>query len=529
MTDSVPIHNLCSVGMVADRKPHTLQPEAWSRMLNVRMASDGLERFKGHSAAEASPLFTPQFIMSVPSVLDTAWIYCSSTRAAAFMSGVSTEITRLVSGVPSPYLTINPHDWDSTMLGGVPILNNQAETPQWWPAVSAGTALENLPAWPAGVTAKCLVAFGPYLVAMNIYDSGSKFSSMIWWSHKAEPGTVPSSWDYTDPTVDAARTQLTDVDGGEIVDGVLLGNMLIIYKQFSTHALKFVGGRELFAPELLQTTSGLLTSKCAAAFNKGSQHFVVTSDDVIVHSGTRDATSIVDGVLRKFLFNDMDSTSRLNSFVFDNPAYKEVWFAYPEAGATYPTKAAVWGYGTSNKGWTFREFTGCAAKAGKFSRTQVQPWDTVDGSWKDATDPWSQVPDDRVLFTDNGQNKIYILDDGDTFDGVVPTTYVERTGLAVYGKDRNGSPKVDFSKRKLVLRIWPKLSGGRCYVTIGGQVGEGKELIWGGPLLFTATEQEFVDLDPPINTRLIAVRFELLTAGTQLSGYDIELVVTSNQ
>lgn len=528
MTDIVPIHNLSSVGVVKDRRPHTLQPEAWTDAKNVKLVADGLELFKGHVAAIASPLGSPQFIFSVPALNETAWIYCSATRAYAYMSGVSSEITRMSAGSPDPYLTLAPHDWEGVLLGGIPILNNQVDPPQWWSAVDGGTKLANLTNWPANTSAKSLVAFGPYLVAMNVTESGTKYPHMVWWSHKVDPGTIPASWDYTDPTVDAGRLELTDVVGGEIVDGLLLGNVLIIYKQYSTHMLQFVGGQDLFSPALLLASSGILTSKCACSFNKGGQHFVVAADDIIIHSGSKNADSVVDGTMRKAIFADMDSLNYVNSFVFDNPSYKEVWFAYPEAGATYPTKAAVWGYGNANRGWTFREFKGCCADRGRFYNASAGDWNSDAGQWDTDSELWSTPGTDRVLFGDNSANKVYMLDEGTTFDGLVPNAYIERTGLAIYGKDRQGQPKVDYRVRKLVTRVWPKLTGGQCLVTVGGQEDEAHSVVWGSAVLFDSATAEFVDFDPPVNTRLLAIRFELLTSDTQLSGYDIEVAKISN-
>lgn len=528
MTDAISIHNLSSVGVVRDRKPHTLAPEAWTTASNVRLVSDGLERFKGHSVAIGSPLGVPQFIASVPGLTETAWIYCSSTRAYVFLANTNYEITRKVAGSFVPYLTLSPHDWEAVLLGGIPVLNNQADPPQWWAAIDGGVPLAPLPAWPSGVLAKSITAFGQYLVAMNIKDGVTSYPNMVWWSHKADPGTVPSSWDYADPTVDAGRLELTDATGGEIIEGLLLGNQMIIYKQLSTHALRFIGGQDKFSPELLLTTSGILTAKCACSFNKGTQHFVVSADDILIHAGTRSAESIVDGLVRKAIFADMDSTNYVNSFVFDNPKYKEVWFAFPTGGATYPTKAAVWGYGSSNRGWTFRDFTGCAADRGKFSQGTTGTWNTATLSWDLSPDTWATPAADQVLFCDNGSSKIYILDSGDTFDGAQPQAIIERTGLAIYGRDRQGNPKVDYKFVKLLTRVWPKLSGGSCNVTCGVQDHESQEVTWGTPVVFNSDVDDFVDVDPPISGRLLAVRFELLTPNTQLSGYDIEVTKISN-
>src|SRR5690606_422831 len=164
-------------------------------------------------------------------------------------------------------------------------LNNGAIAPQMWPSLNPSTALADLTNWPSNVLAKKVKAFGQFLVALNISDDSELYPHMVWWSSPAEVGDVPTSWDYTDPATQSGRRELTDVDAGVLVEGMMLRDALILYKDYSTHIMRFVGGVNVMKTDLLFASSGILAAKCVVPFNKGEKHLVATQDDIIIHNG----------------------------------------------------------------------------------------------------------------------------------------------------------------------------------------------------------------------------------------------------
>ncbi len=503
---AVEIHNLGKFGVISDLPSHAIPPEAWSDALNVRFTKRGVQRITGHVQALGNTTQGPEFLLNVIDVGNSFWIYTSLTDAFVEESATHTEITR-VSG---DYTGTAGRAWNGTLLGGIPILNNGTDLPQVWLTFTVGTPLVDLAnfAGPSAVSLRAAVirAFGPYLVALNVTENGVKFPQTLQWSHKADPGTIPSSWDYTDPAVDAGRIQLTDTKGGDILDARLLGDELIIYKEYSTHALRLVGGNAIFAPRLLLSTAGLLAPRCVAPYMEGQRHFVVTSDDIIIHAGTRESRSIAINRVRNTIFNEIDPTNFANSHAFDNRLARECWFAYPTVGNEFPNKAAIWNYDDDT--WTFRDFTGVATDIGTTTEPTTADWDSEGTLWDSILGPWSLESRVLLLFADRTQ--INQLDAGLTFDGTTPMVFAERTGLAIDGKDRTGEPRASLITRKVMHRIWPKIGGG-SQVT----VRIGKQELVDGPVTFDNSQvfdpklQRFLDSSAePVNGLLIAVRYE---------------------
>src|SRR5207342_1771282 len=188
-----------------------------------------------------------------------------------YEGGVHTNITRQSGGVDVDYTTTTGRLWNGTIFGGIPILTNGLDIPQYWGTLSPGTKLANMTTFtgPGASTlrAKIIRSFGEYLVALNVTENSVPLRHAVYWSHKAGVGTLPTSWDYSDPEVDAGRLFLTDSHGGVIQDGGLLGDELIIYKEYSTHALRFVGGGTIFAPRLILDGSGLFAPRCFCSFD----------------------------------------------------------------------------------------------------------------------------------------------------------------------------------------------------------------------------------------------------------------------
>lgn len=521
---TVNIYNVGGVGINKDLPSHYLPPEAWSDGKNMRFQDRVATKMKGYQDTFGTPTVVPGFLMNLPTAASSFWIYCSLTKAYVYEAGVHTNITRQSGGVDVNYTPATYRAWNGGVLGGIPILNNGADIPQYWSAISAATKLANLTNWPSTLRARVVRPFGPFLVALNINDNSVLYPHMVWWSHPADPGSVPSSWDYADAAYDAGRKELTDSNSGAILDGLMLRNYFIIYKENSTHYMRFVGGQEIMANDILFPESGILATRCVALVNKGSQHFVVTQDDVIAHKGQADTIeSLLDQRVRKYLFNDIDTTNYVNSFCFDNPGQREAIFAYPEVGATYPTKALVWNYQYNTI--QFRSFEGVCSSAGPASATTAVVWDSLTPTWDTASEPWSEEGRRAVILGSVNNTKLYKLDDGETFDGTDMNSYLERLGLAVVGKDRQGQPKADFRTRKLVTRIWPKITGTEVVtVRVGAQEDIDGTVTWGASQFFTPGTTKFLDVTA--NGRFIAVRFEATgNKPWQLEGYDLDLTV----
>lgn len=522
--EKVDLFNIGTVGVNKDIPPHYLPPEVWSNAKNIRFQDNVAYKFKGGSSVFGTPTVAPGFLMGVTTLDEIFWVYTSLTKAYVYESGTHTNITRQSAMVDVNYTTANYRDWNGGVLGGILLLNNGADIPQVWLTLASSTKLTNLVNWPSTLRAKIVRPFGQFLVALNINDNSTLYPHMFWWSHPAEVGAVPASWDYSDPAYDAGRKELTDVDGGELVDALMLRNLLIMYKETSTHYLRYIGGQEVMENNLLWAGSGILAPRCVASIDLGKRHFVATADDLIWHNG-QEIESVVDKKLRKTLQNDIDSTNYINSFCVDNAAQREAWFCYPASGAEYPNKALVWNYKYNTL--QFRDFFGSYATSGAADLVQSSAWSALSNTWAEASTAWTEEGRKQLLACDPVNTKIYHVDNGETFDGSLMTCVLERTGLAVDGMDRNRQPKVDYSSRKLVTRIWLKVVGTALLsVRLGAQDNFNDEVIWASAKSFDPMTDEYLDFI--VNGRLIAVRIETTTDQPfQLEGYTLELVKVS--
>lgn len=510
----ITLYNLGTQGIYKDIPSHLLPPEVWSDGNNMRLIDTFARRFAGHAQVFGTPSVVPGFIFNVPSSTDSYWVYMSLAAAYTYNAGVHTDITRAAGA----YTAVNYRDWNGCLLAGVPIFNNGADVPQYWPTISAGTDLIALANWTSTLRAKVIRNFGSFLVAINLNDNGTLLPHAIQWSHPADPGTVPSSWDLTDPTKDAGRTHITDTKGGELVDGYLLGQNLILYKENSTHTLRFIGGNAIFSPDLL-FEEGLIGHRCAAIIDGGQSHICLGQDNVFLHKGTKAVDYPLDLKDRRFLYATIDATNKRNSFIFDNPFFEEAWICFPASGATYPNMALVYNYRYHT--CSFRDFDGLSADIGHFTDVLGPTWATITGTWDSITGPWQIQGDRRLLVASPLNTKIWNLDSGVIFGGATGTrSFLQRTGIAFGDKDRSGQPKADYSSRKLFGRIWPKIRGtASVSVRLGAQEELDGTVNWVTAKTFVPGDRY---LDFEANGRFGAVEFSSLSDDNwQIEGYDL--------
>ena len=493
----IEITDLGSVGLIRDQEGNYLPPEAWTHAMNMRSVGDGMERIGGQSQVFGTPGVTPHFLLPIVSASAIFWIYTSLTKAYVYDGTNHTNITRQTASVDVDYTATETRQWNGTLLGGIPILNNGVDDPQYWSALSAGTKLAALPNWPANTKAGVIRAFGPYLFALNISESGINFPHIVRWSHPADPGSIPSSWDHTDATKDAGRTALPDVNAGVIRDGLPLRGNFYIYKEASTWRVTTIGGEFIFDFDTFLENSGILAARCVALTGDGSRHVVATQDDIIVHNGNSH-DSILSNRYKKYLTNNLDSDNYVNSFMFTNPFRDEVVFCYPEPGFTNPNRALIWNYKNAEKGViseadvNFRN-----AAIGQIETASAETWDSGSNSWSVDDGPWGSLSRRRVVVCGTDATKFYKYDDEEssTNDGTPFTGTIQREDLALLGRHRKtGEWIVDFEKRKMLRRVWIRATGGPISVRVGFKEQMNGSTSWTSVQNFDPNTQHYIDV-----------------------------------
>lgn len=516
----ISIQQIGKLGVVKDLPEHLIGLNAWTDSNNVRFIDKRIVKFLGHSAIFDPPTVPPEYIIQVPTASAVFWVYVSLTAAYVYDGATHTDITRAAG----PYTATSGKQWNGGLLGGVLVLNNEVNVPQYWPTISAGTDLIDLINWPPADRTRIIRPFKSFLVALNYTTAGTNFPHRVRWSHSADPGTVPNSWDITDPTKDAGEVDLSDVNAGEIVDAVPLQDYLVIYKRDSTWKMTFIGGVSIFKFENILVTSGLLCARAVAPIKKGKTHFLHNGYELIEFDG-QNVKAITDDSWARFLRTDIDVTNFANCFVFDHPDNNEAFFCYPTQGQTRPNKALVWNY-EEDTIYT-RDWVGTGATRGVVPGTTPFLWSTTPHTWNVDPTFWSEIRGTRTVVVDPTNTKIYQLEDTNNFNGAVFTSYVERVQLALSGVDRFGAPVIDIGMRKMIKRIWPKVTGGPIQVRFITQEDLQAPITYSIPFLFDpGSGQQYIDPEPPSNGRLLGWRFEEINGVPWgLDGIEFEMEV----
>lgn len=523
---SIDIGDLASLGVINDVPAYMMPPEAWTLGLNIRFSNGAPESVLGWEGVFGTPFMAPHFLMMIPTQSTNYWLYAGATKIALFDGTTHSDISRAVGGA---YNMAETRDWNGTLLGGIPIFNNGTDVPQFRTNMTAATKFADLTNWPATWRAKVVRAFKYHLLAFNLTKAGVSQPHTLNWSHPADPGTIPSSWDDTDPTVDAGIKDFEDVNAGILRDALPLGGTMYIYKDNSTWKANYIGGRDIFAFDTLYETSGILAPRCVAITGDGARQVVVTQDDMIYHRGG-EPVSILDKRQRARLFAEMDTVNYLNSFLHPVPSRNEMWFCYPSTGNTNPNRAMIWNYREGGErgvisfadGITYRN-----AVIGNVEGDSSELWSDGTDTWDEDTGPWSEFSRRRVVCASPDSNKFFNFDRTNTRDGVAFTSTLQRIELGLTGKTRQGNPVVDFQIRKLLQRLWPKIQGGPVNIRLASQELVEGPVTWGPVAEFDPAVTRAADNDPISGA---ALGFEVSGSSRfwRMDGYKMDITQLGN-
>ena len=213
----------------------------------------------------------------------------------------------------------------------------------------------------------------------------------------------------------------------------------------------------------------MLAANCVTEW--AGNHLVLTDGDAIITDGNS-VTSIADRRTRRAMFSEISQDNYKNSFVTHNASQNEIWFCYPEEGATYATRALVWDAnsgraqlkdlinaygGLSNRSLllsgsgTAHATTGnvsVAASSDSWNYEAVLQWDSESAlEW--GSTAVIDANDGMVSADPDGTGSLVHFDIGPTIpDGDL---------VAVLRRD-----SLDFGDQyvfKLVTAVWPRLTG----------------------------------------------------------------------
>jgi hypothetical protein len=501
----VPIENLGQFGVNQDLPAHKLPLNAWTDARGTRFYDNSVWKASGQSPELGTPLEDPYYLYHHlgPSLI--FWVYPGLLKVSATDGTSHADITRAVGGdYGGSVLDI----WQGTYLGGIEIFNNGIDIPQAWINPALGTRLVDLANWPAATTARIVKSFKQYLVAMDVTASGVHFPFLVKWSHVADPGTVPDSWDETDPTRDAGEAPLAE-SGGHILDGVVLQDTFMVYKEDQTWSMSFIGGRFIFQFRKRFNT-GVVAPRCVV--ERQAKHYVATAEDIIVHDGFQQE-SILNDSMRRWYAGQADPEAQKSQFMVLNDKEDELWMCIPQAGFEHPNIALIVNFRDGTQ--ILRDLdepvyiTAAPFDSGAGSTTydsQTQPFDVTPGKFGQRT---SKPGANRLMGAHRNTPRFLLYDEGFDDEGNDYRGYVERESMPVGGLGRDGQPILDTTSIKQVNEIWPEMfqqNGSGVSIFVGGQDTLQDPIAYQGPFNFVPGTDDKIDCD--VTGRYISIRFE---------------------
>lgn len=489
----VPFKDMGSLGINLDGFPHELGTQEWSHGENVRFRDGYVEKFQGDARIHGTLLTAPYGLFPVQSVLGRYWVYAGLTKLVAVQNDIHTDITR-ASG---PYTGTDANRWNGGVLSGVLVVNNGKDVPQFWGGNPA-TKAADLTAWPATLRTKILRPFRNFIFALNNTDNGNVMPYSVRWSHPADPGTIPSSYDITDPTKDAGQFDLADTSD-VIVDGVPLGQSLIVYKENSIWQLDYVGSPYIWSQKPVDKTVGALGQDCVVAHPTG--HLILSQGDVVNFDGST-VISVADGRIRKWLFDNLNADTYQRSFAMPNFRRNEAWFCIPKTGSNWPDTALI--YNWKDGTWGIRDLAQASAGAsgtivynlGNSWAADADPWDADDTAWNQYEYTQSTP---RLILASAMNSSLTLVDTGKTFSGTPMKAWVEKTGMSFDVPDQI----------KYCSGVRPRIeaqSGTQIDIYVGSQDDLEDQVEWSDPIPFIVGED--LQADCEVSGRYLSVRFE---------------------
>lgn len=498
----------CGTGLNSDLTPEELGAGVWTVADNMRFRNGYAERYRGTAAVFTTPSITPYFIQPYTTSTARFWVYAGLTAVYADDGTTRTDITGT-----APTGAIDDK-WTGGVLNGVLVLNNGKDLPTFWGGDTA-LNLATLTGWNAAWKAESIRPFKNFIIALGITKTTTKYPHMVKWSDIAVPGAIPTSWDETNPALDAGENDLAETSD-ILVDCLPLGDANIIYKERSMYAMTYVGAPYIFRFQRLPGDSGMLAKGCGVATPVG--HVVLTAGDVVVNTG-QGAQSISNGIIRDYIFKNISTQYYKRSFVTANPQKSEVWICFPYGESETCNKAAVWNW--ESKVWGVRSLTNVTY--GAFGQvtlpTTSVTWGTDSDTWGTDSSSWNEneySPAEARLVMTHTNPLISLADTGTTDFGALITSTLERTGM-----DFGDSYSV-----KTIRSIRPRIdgvSGETLSIQVGAAMTPDASPVWQTAQTFTIGSD--IKIDSFATGRFLSVRFTNTNYGAwRMKSFDVDYV-----
>ena len=179
----VPVENVGEKGIVKDINAWQLPPNVWTDGNNIRAEHGAIQKSPGFLEVMASCPIVPYYITNLEVGAANYWIVGGTAKIYVHDGSSWTDLTRASGG---DYSATAKENWTSTVLGGILIMANGYDDPQFWAlssgVPSTGTKMADLTNWPASTECFSLRAFRSFLIALNVTKSSVPYTRLVKWS-----------------------------------------------------------------------------------------------------------------------------------------------------------------------------------------------------------------------------------------------------------------------------------------------------------------------------------------------------------
>lgn len=472
-----------------DLVPADAPAEVWNSVRNaVFRASETL------AVAGDLPIFSTSSEVDVlvyVEPFDTGyWVFANGSGIWATDGDTTSNITP-VSGWTGSVVGAT---WSADAINGLAVINCSARTPVWWDGNPAHKCVA-LPGWPAGGRCLALRGHKNFLFAIGFV---SEAGCRVRWSSAAEAGVIPQEWTPSSEN-EAGFLDLAPVSA-DCLDGLTMRDDLLIYKRDSVWALTLVDGNDVFSARVLFAERGLAATN-AVTRGPSDEHLFVGSDGDIHLTDGVSVQSVLDGRAQRAFYADFSQPSGGVYCATTLSREKLGIVGYPGAGSSVASQALLFDFSSGDIGFRDLPDTLCLVSGRMLTNPgSSNQWDGDGQAWSADQTAWNRLissatVDDVLIGTAAGP---MLLGGG---ANALPAS-LEKSGLAF------GNPQA----RKLVARLWPKVTGRRGDV-LSFRVG-GQELTGGSVDLSDAIPFE-IGAELPVD---VLVQGRFLTVIVESSG-----------
>ena len=546
---TIPVRGLAMGGIVRDQSPVSMPTPAWSNGRNV-LFDNGKVRSAPiwrRVAAALSTTSSVRWCISRATASGTNEVIVARDDSSLIRVISGTAIDASQAGWVSKTSVDAP--WTGGFLGDVLYVNRGDGVPRsMLPNATKFTALPN---WPTDWRCRVLRPFQDALVALNVTTATGSYPSTVKVSEPALYGSVPVSWDSTDPTKLAYDSPLARLRG-PILDGMALGDRFLIYSGQQVVEMR-QNGNFLYGFEMLPFTDGVLNTNCVLEID--GLHYVFGSRDIYVTDG-QTTKSLAEGRIKDALYRSLNTAYRNRAFVARLPTTNQVVFAYVSGDAETAWKSptgcnAAWVYSRDNDTWAPIDLpnTTWITQADVsaillYSTASGSTYETAGGSFFDqegggntyAVGLSNDLNTPGSLKPIIGGGVLSAYDFLDTGNLALPVgnshtapAFVERIGIALDTPAEGQAPLVT---DKLIRGIYPELEVSKAALTVAVSL-DGTLLPTQRPGFASKTQFDPGNdyaVDQMAEGRFLAVRFDFPDgAETSLSGFDCDIVANGSR